>query len=246
MFKHGAGTHSDLVHRSPPRRTATISLGDSPFWTLHLDTLVTSVVLGVIAFGFLWLVVRGATAGVPGKRQAFVELAVSFVDDQVKGIFHGDRALRDAARAHGVRVGAPHERDGLPARGHHGVDLRARVPPAQLAPGADRRREHDVRARALGVGADDLLQHQGERPRRLDPRALLRAVRLEPAAVARQLPLQPGRVHLEAAVALAAALRKHVRRRDHLPAAVAVGRDRAWSAPSSARCSASAGRSSTS
>ena len=69
----------------------TISFGDSPFWTLHLDSLVTSVVLGVIAFGFLWLVVRGATAAVPGRRQAFVELAVNFVDDQVKGIFHGDR-----------------------------------------------------------------------------------------------------------------------------------------------------------
>ncbi len=37
--------------------------------------------------------VRGATAGVPGKRQAFVELAVNFVDDQVKGIFHGDRSF---------------------------------------------------------------------------------------------------------------------------------------------------------
>jgi len=71
----------------------TISFGDAPFWTLHLDTLVTSIVLGVIAFGFLWWVVRGATAGVPGKRQAFVELAVNFVDDQVKGIFHGDRSF---------------------------------------------------------------------------------------------------------------------------------------------------------
>jgi F-type H+-transporting ATPase subunit a len=71
----------------------TISFGDSPFWTLHLDTLLTSIVIGVIAFGFLWWVVRGATAGVPGKRQAFVELAVNFVDDQVKGIFHGDRSF---------------------------------------------------------------------------------------------------------------------------------------------------------
>ena len=71
----------------------TISFGDAPFGTLHLDTLVTSIVLGVIAFGFLWWVVRGATAGVPGKRQAFVELAVNFVDDQVKGIFHGDRSF---------------------------------------------------------------------------------------------------------------------------------------------------------
>ena len=71
----------------------TISLGDTAFWTLHVDTLVTSIILGMVAFGFLWFVVRGATAGVPGKRQAFVELAVGFVDDQVKGIFHGDRSF---------------------------------------------------------------------------------------------------------------------------------------------------------
>ena len=69
----------------------TVSLGDSPFWTLHVDTLITSVVLGFLTLGFLWWVVRGATAGVPNKRQAFVELAVTWVDDQVKGIFHGTR-----------------------------------------------------------------------------------------------------------------------------------------------------------
>jgi F-type H+-transporting ATPase subunit a len=65
--------------------------GPESFWTLHIDTLVTSVLLGVIAFGFLWWVVRGATSGVPNKRQAFVELAMEFVDSQVKGIFHGNR-----------------------------------------------------------------------------------------------------------------------------------------------------------
>ena len=46
-------------------------VGDGGFWTLNVDTLATSVLLGVIGFGFMWLVVRGATAGVPGKRQAF-------------------------------------------------------------------------------------------------------------------------------------------------------------------------------
>ena len=66
-------------------------LGDGGFMTLHLDTVVTSLLLGIIGFGFLWLVVRGATAGVPGKRQAFVEMMIDFVDDQVKGIFNGDR-----------------------------------------------------------------------------------------------------------------------------------------------------------
>ena len=34
---------------------------------------------------------RKATAGVPSKGQAFVELVVEFVDGQVKDVFHGDR-----------------------------------------------------------------------------------------------------------------------------------------------------------
>lgn len=58
------------------------------FWTLHADTLATSVVLGMIVFGFLAWVARGATSGVPGKRQAFVELCIEFVNEQVRGIFN--------------------------------------------------------------------------------------------------------------------------------------------------------------
>jgi len=71
----------------------TVSLGDGPFWTLHLDTFLTAVMLGVIGFGLLWWVVRGATAGVPGKRQAFVEILIEFVDNQVKDIVHGSRVF---------------------------------------------------------------------------------------------------------------------------------------------------------
>ena len=68
-------------------------VGEGEFWSLNVDSLVTAAILGVIAMGFLWSVVRGATSGVPGRRQAFVELAFEFVDDQVKGIFHhGDRS----------------------------------------------------------------------------------------------------------------------------------------------------------
>jgi F-type H+-transporting ATPase subunit a len=62
-------------------------VGDGSFWTLHVDTLITSVILGTAVFGFMWLVARGATAGVPGKRQAFIEMCVEFVNDQVKSIF---------------------------------------------------------------------------------------------------------------------------------------------------------------
>jgi F-type H+-transporting ATPase subunit a len=67
-------------------------IGDGGFWTLNVDSVLVSVLLGVIGIGFLWWVVRGATSGVPNKRQAFVELLFDFIDDQVKGIFHhGDR-----------------------------------------------------------------------------------------------------------------------------------------------------------
>jgi len=71
----------------------THPVGHGSFWTLNVDTVVTAAVLGILGFGFLWWVVRGATSGVPGKRQAFMELAFTFVDDQVKGIFHGNRHI---------------------------------------------------------------------------------------------------------------------------------------------------------
>ena len=64
----------------------SLSIGDGSFWTIHVDTLVMSVALGMIAMGLIWLVSRGATAGVPTKRQAFMELVFDFVDDQVKNI----------------------------------------------------------------------------------------------------------------------------------------------------------------
>jgi len=62
------------------------------FWSINVDSLVTAVILGFVGMGLIWWVVRGATSGVPNKRQAFVELLIEFIDDQVKGIFHhGDR-----------------------------------------------------------------------------------------------------------------------------------------------------------
>ena len=70
----------------------TKQFGDGGFWTIHFDTLAVSILLGLIGIGFIWWVVRGATSGVPGRRQAFIEVLVGFIDDQAKGIFRaGDR-----------------------------------------------------------------------------------------------------------------------------------------------------------
>lgn len=73
-----------LTHFSTP-------VGDGAFWAIHIDSVVTAAVLGILGIGFIWWIARGATAGVPNRRQAFVELAFEFVDDQVKDVFHGDR-----------------------------------------------------------------------------------------------------------------------------------------------------------
>jgi F-type H+-transporting ATPase subunit a len=65
------------------------SVGEGDFWTLHVDTFVTTLVIGALTLGFLWLVARKATIGVPSRRQAFVELSFTFIEDQVKGIYNG-------------------------------------------------------------------------------------------------------------------------------------------------------------
>src|SRR5438105_661337 len=70
----------------------TKPIGDGPFWTLNVDSLIVSILLGIIGVGFIWWVVRGATSVVPNRRQAFVEVLIEFVDNQAKGVFqHGDR-----------------------------------------------------------------------------------------------------------------------------------------------------------
>lgn len=61
------------------------------FWRINIDTLFTSVFLGVLVIGLIWLVARKAQAGVPSKTQAFVEIIFEFVDEQAKSMFHGDR-----------------------------------------------------------------------------------------------------------------------------------------------------------
>ncbi|HEY2817166.1 MAG TPA: F0F1 ATP synthase subunit A [Casimicrobiaceae bacterium] len=71
----------------------THPVADGGFWTINVDTLLTTIFLGALSFGFLWLVTRKATAGVPSKKQAFVELAIDFVQNQVKDIYTGSSKM---------------------------------------------------------------------------------------------------------------------------------------------------------
>ena len=68
----------------------TMSLGsDGGFWTLNLDTLFFSIVLGGLAMLLLFVATRRVSTGVPGKLQNFAELMLTFADNQVKDCFHG-------------------------------------------------------------------------------------------------------------------------------------------------------------
>jgi len=63
------------------------------FWTFHLDSLIVSGLLGLFAFiGMAKLASRAAVVK-PGKLQTFVEMLVSFIDQQVKDTYHGKSAL---------------------------------------------------------------------------------------------------------------------------------------------------------
>jgi len=66
---------------------------DAGFWAWHVDTLAWSIGLGLLFLIIFRSVASKATTGVPGKMQAFVELVVEFVDDNVKSTFHGRSAL---------------------------------------------------------------------------------------------------------------------------------------------------------
>ncbi len=66
-------------------------IGEGGFWTLNVDTIIMSWVLGAVGLGLFWLVARRATSDVPGKLQSFIEIMIDFVDNTVKDVYPGDR-----------------------------------------------------------------------------------------------------------------------------------------------------------
>ena len=81
----GGGLTEYIVHHLTHN---VIQVGGGKF---HLDSWLVALLLGLLGCFLLWTQARKATAGVPSKPQAFVELVVEFVDSQVKDTFHGDR-----------------------------------------------------------------------------------------------------------------------------------------------------------
>ncbi|CBA17389.1 F0F1 ATP synthase subunit A [Xanthomonas albilineans] len=74
-------------------KNLTFQVQEGGFWQLHIDTLVMSLLMGLLMVFAFWMATRKATAGVPGKWQAFVEIMLEFVDRQAKDTYHGTSKL---------------------------------------------------------------------------------------------------------------------------------------------------------
>lgn len=63
------------------------------FWSLHVDTLFFSIVLGLLMTWLFRMGAKRATAGVPSRMQNLVEVLVEFADKTARESFHGPRGL---------------------------------------------------------------------------------------------------------------------------------------------------------
>lgn len=64
------------------------------FSVFNLDSVVFSVLLGVVGCLVLWLGTRRATAGVPGRFQAAIEILAEMVESQAKGVIHNEKSRK--------------------------------------------------------------------------------------------------------------------------------------------------------
>ena len=72
-----------LVHLTNKNQESIVD-----FSVINVDSIVVSVVLGLLMCFVLWSAARKASAGVPGRFQAAVELMVEMVEAQAKGVIH--------------------------------------------------------------------------------------------------------------------------------------------------------------
>jgi F-type H+-transporting ATPase subunit a len=67
------------------------------FDVINYDSIFWVLVTGFLAILFMWLAARRATAGVPGRFQAFVEMLVDMVDQQARSIVPSEETRKFVA-----------------------------------------------------------------------------------------------------------------------------------------------------
>jgi F-type H+-transporting ATPase subunit a len=72
-----------LVHLTNKKQESIID-----FSVINIDSVVVNIILGIFVCWMLWSAARKATAGVPGRFQAAVEILVEMVESQAKAVIH--------------------------------------------------------------------------------------------------------------------------------------------------------------
>lgn len=129
-----------LTHLSSKPQGAIIDMS-----VVNYDTLFWSIAMGALALLAMWSVARKATAGVPGRFQALVEMAVEMVEEQSKAIVHGNRSfIAPLALTVFIWVTLMNSLDFLPVDWVHGVNwllgaigVHAHLPHHRIVPSAD-------------------------------------------------------------------------------------------------------------
>jgi F-type H+-transporting ATPase subunit a len=67
------------------------------FSVVNFDSVIISVLLGVVACWLLWRGARKATSGVPGRFQAAVEILFELVENEAKGMVHNAQSRKFVA-----------------------------------------------------------------------------------------------------------------------------------------------------
>ena len=84
---HGPTAGEYIVHHLTHWRNKELN-GPFDLSVVAYDSIIFSVLMGLIGCFVLWKAARAATSGVPGRFQAAVELLVEMVESQAKGIVH--------------------------------------------------------------------------------------------------------------------------------------------------------------
>jgi len=78
-----------LVHLTNKKQESIVD-----FSVINIDSVVVTVVLGILISYVLWLAARKAHSGVPGRFQAAVEMLVEMVDSQAKAVIHNSASRK--------------------------------------------------------------------------------------------------------------------------------------------------------
>ena len=94
MAAEGTLTPGEYIRHHLVHLTNTKQKSIVDFSVINIDSVVVSSVLGLLTVFVLWLAARSATAGVPGRFQAAVEMLVEMVDNQAKAVIHNAKSRK--------------------------------------------------------------------------------------------------------------------------------------------------------